>query len=151
MEYLNEIETFNEKIKRIQKLIFITKFFKNKKIMLTLLEEEANAAKLLMTSILKLKHAKNEITLTKIPEENIKILKEKIAKDLNIKKEINSLLNLLKINKKHKNSPVEFMRKGSIIILDEHQNIQKISPKDLNQFLKKIKTISKIFQTQIKG
>lgn len=151
MEYLNEIETFNEKIKRIQKLILIAKFFKNKKIMLTLLEEEAISSKLLMTSILKLKHAKNEIKLTKNPEENIKILKEKVSKDLKIEKETNSLLKLLEINKKHKNSPVEFMKKGNIIILDEHQNIQKISLKELNQFLKEIKTISKIFQAQIKG
>lgn len=151
MKYLEELEKFNEKIKRIERLILLSRFFKSKKIMLTLLEEQASAAKLLMISILKFKHAKKEINITKNPQENIKILKEKVAKELEIENEIESLLKLLEINKKHKDSPIEFMKKGNIIILDEHQNIQKISLKELNTFLKEIKSIASIFQLQIKG
>ena len=151
MKYLEELEKFNEKIKRIERLILLSRFFKSKKIMLTLLEEQASAAKLLMISILKFKHAKNEINITKNPQENIKILKEKVAKELEIENEIESLLRLLEIDKKHKDSPIEFMKKGNIIILDEHQNIQKISLKELNTFLKEIKSIASIFQLQIKG
>ena len=151
MKYLEELEKFNKKINRIEKLILLSRFFKSKKIMLTLLEEQASAAKLLMISILKFKHAKNEINITKNPQENIKILKEKIAKELEIENEIESLLRLLEIDKKHKDSPIEFMKKGNIIILDEHQNIQKISLKELNTFQKEIKSIANIFQLQIKG
>lgn len=146
MKYLEDIETFNKKIKRIEKLLFLSKFFKNKKLFLTSLEEQNHAGKILLTSILKHNHAKGIITISKIPENNIQALKNIIAKEWEIENEIENILKLFELHKKHKESPIEFMKKGKIIILDEEQNIEKISINELTLFLTSIKTIKNIFQ-----
>lgn len=147
MKYINDIETFNTKIKRIEKLLFLSKFFKNKKLFLTSLEEQNHAGKILLTSILKYHHAKGLITISKIPEENLKNLKDIIAKEWGIQKEIENILKLFELHKKHKESPIEFMKKGKIIILDKHQNIEKISIHELTLFTTSIKIIKNSFQS----
>ena len=53
MRYINDINEFEEKRKRIEKLLFLSSFFTSKKIILTTLEETAEAGKLLLVSILK--------------------------------------------------------------------------------------------------
>jgi hypothetical protein len=148
MKFLKDIKLFNEKVKKIEKLIFLSIFLKNKKIILKTLEETNNAGKLLLTSIIKYVHLKGQITIQNEPKENIKILKN-ISKKWEIEKEIEKILTIFKINKKHKNSPIEFIKKGSVIILDEKQNIEKINIKILKNTLKSIKTVKKIFSGKI--
>ena len=149
MKYLEDINEFNKKIKRIEKLIFLSRFFKNKKILLMSIEEQNHAGKILLTSILKYHHAKGTIIISKKPEENVQILKDIIAKKLEIENEIANLLKLFQLYKKHKESSIEFMKKGKIIILDEKQNIEKISTKELILFLSSIKIIKNSFQQNI--
>jgi hypothetical protein len=148
MKYLSDIETFNEKIKRIEKLIFLSKFFKNKKLILTTLEEQNHAGKLLLTSILKYSHIKGEVTLGNEPKKNMQILKKVIAKKWEIQKEISHIVKIFEIHTKHKSSPVEFLKKGAVIILDEHQNIEKINLDILKNALNSIKTIKDIFHSR---
>ena len=102
MKYLEDIETFNKKIKRIEKLLFLSKFFKSKKLLLTSLEEQNHAGKILLTSILKHNHAKGIITISKTPEKNIQNLKNIIAKEWEIEEEMENILRLFELNKKHK-------------------------------------------------
>ncbi|MBN2891305.1 MAG: hypothetical protein JXL97_05520 [Bacteroidales bacterium] len=132
-------------MKRIEKNLFISKFFKNKKLILTILEEEASAGKIILKSILKYNHAKKIITLTREISQNLEILKNKIAKDWEMENEISNILEIIDLEKKHKKSSIEFMRRGSVIIMDENQNLEKINNEKLKKTFESIKKIKEIF------
>ena len=149
MEHFKEIEEFNIKMRRLEKLIFISRFFNNKRLILTCLEEETLAGKIIIKSILKYSHAKNEVTLTSDLGQNIEVLRTKIAKDWDIEAPVIDILDIIKINRKHKESPTEFMRKGKIIILDEEQNIEKIDHGRLKKTFDSIKIIKERFNSII--
>ena len=121
MRFINDIIKFEEKRKRIEKLLFLSSFFTSKKIILTTLEETAEAGKLLLVSILKHSHTMGDIVLTNESKDNMEILKTVIAKNWEIEKEVEEILELMELNKKHKKSPIEFMRKKKVVILDENQ------------------------------
>ena len=146
---MKEILEFNQKSKRIEKLIFIATFFKSKKLILKILEEQYLASKNLAISILKFSHIKGEIKLQNNPDENLKILKETIANNWEIKKEVDDIISLFNIHKKHKESPIEFMKKGIVIILDEEQNIEKITINKLKKISKSTQKIRNIFEGRI--
>jgi len=150
MKYINDINEFEEKIKRIEKLLFLSNFFISKKIILTALEESAAAGKLILVSILKYSHGVGDITLENESKINMEILKNIVAKNWEIEEEVKEILNLMELNKKHKKSPIEFMRKKKIVILDENQNIEIINSIKLKKFLISIKIIRKIFQKKMK-
>lgn len=149
MKYIDDINEFEVKFKRIDKLLLLGNFFKQKRLILTALEEQASAGKLILTSILKFHHMKGEIKLTNQPEKNIEILKNEISKDLEIELEVLHLLELMELNKKHKKSPVEFMRKKKVVILDENQNIETITIERLKSFKKSISTVKLKFKDKI--
>lgn len=149
MKYFEDITLFNETMKRLEKLLFISKFFKNKKIILTALEEESSAGKILLKSILKYNHAKGTIKLTKDISQNLEILRTKIAKELKIEEEIEEILDIINLEKKHKKSSVEFMRKSNIFIMDENQNLEKINSKKLRKTFESIKRTKETFNSII--
>jgi len=122
MKHSEEIKEFNELYKTIEKSLFLSRFLKNKNILLNCLEEEHRAGKLLLTSILKNYHLKGKITLTQNVEENKQKLIE-ISKENNLVEEVLNIFELFNLYKKHKSSSIEFLRQGKIIILDENQNI----------------------------
>jgi len=150
MKYINDINEFEEKRKRIEKLLFLSTFFVNKNIILTALEESADASKLLLVSILKHSHTMGDIVLTNNSKENMNILKTIVAKNWEIENEIEEILELMELSKKHKKSTIEFMRNKKVVILDEYQNIEIINSAKLKKFLISIKTIKKIFQKKTK-
>lgn len=149
MEYFNDINTFNEKMKRLEKIIFISKFFKNKKLILTTLEEEAHAGKLLLKSILRYNHAKKYVKLTNVISQNLEILKYKIAKEWEIENEIKNVLQIITLEKMHQNSPMEFFRKGNVVIMDKENKIEQIDVETLKKTFQSIKKIKEIFGLKI--
>lgn len=149
MDYLNEVEAFNKKFKKIDKLLVLLRFFKTKKIMLTILEEENKAARFLLVSILKYLHAKSEIEASKTPSENMKILKDKISKDWDFEKEFENLVECFELTKKHEKSTVEFLKKGKIYILDEENKLDEVSFVKLKNFILSIKKVKEIFESRI--
>lgn len=150
MKYIHDINEFEEKRKRVEKLLFLSNFFTSKKIILTSLEEMAEAGKLLLVSILKHSHTMGDIILTSNSKENMQILKTIVAKEWDIIDEVEEILELMELNKKHKKSPIEFMRNKKVVILDEDQNIEIINSVKLKKFLISIKTIRKSFQEKTK-
>ena len=149
MKFEDDLMEFEIQLKRVEKLIFLSNFFKSKKIILTTLEELAGANKFLMISILKLNHIKGKIKLSQDSKENKRILHEEIAKDWEIEEMLNLSERLMILAKKHKQSPIEFMRKGKVVILDENQNIETITISSLKDHLKNIKEIKNILKMQI--
>ena len=151
MEYEKQIREFEIKLKKAEKLLFLSNFFKSKKIILSTLEEIAYANKLLSISMLKFHHIKGNIIISKDPLENKKILNEKIGKLWEIEEELEELSKLMKINSEHTKSPTEFLRKNKVIILDENQNIYSIDTKLLKENLNHLKKIKEVFKVKITG
>lgn len=151
MEYEKDIQNFEIKLKKAEKLLFLSNFFKSKKIILSALEELCAANKLLSVSLLKFHHIKGNVIISKDPKENKEILNKKIGKLWEIEEELESLSELMKINTEHNKSPTEFLRKNKVIILDENQNIYSIDIKKLKENLYNIKKIKEVFKIEITG
>ncbi|MDA3836791.1 MAG: hypothetical protein PF542_04160 [Nanoarchaeota archaeon] len=149
MQYEKDIEEFQIKIKRSEKLIFLAKFFRSKKMILTALEESASANKILMISILKFNHIKGNVKLSENAEKNKQILHEQIGNHWEMQHLLDNTEKLMILHKKHKSSPMEFMKRGKVIILDENNNIETITLEKLRDFLISIKEIKQIFKNQI--
>jgi len=149
MKYIEDINEFEIRRKRVDRLILLGRFFGNKKLILTALEEQAYAGKLILTSILKYHHVKGFITLTNSPEKNLDILKSKISKDWEMELEVEHILELMNLNKKHKKSPIEFMRKKKVVILDEDQNIETITIERLKSYTQSITAIKLRFKDEL--
>ncbi len=141
--YIN-LENFFAIMQKFEKLLFLSSLFKSKKLILSSLETLSDAHKEISIIILKFNHVKNNIPISKDPKENKKILYELISKNWKIEKEMNQLLNLMEINKQHKNSQIEFKRNNKIIILDENQNIYSIDTEKLKKYSNAIKKIQNI-------
>jgi len=149
MKYIDDINEFEIKTKRIDKLILLGRFFGSKKLILTALEEQADAGKLILTSILKYHHVKGLLKLTNNPEKNIELLQKEVSKNWELELEVAHILELMELNKKHKKSPVEFMRKRKVVILDEEQNIDTITIERLKSFRNSISLIRLKFNDKL--
>jgi hypothetical protein len=149
MSYEKNIEEFETDLKRAEKLLFLSNFFKSKKLILATLEEISSANKNLMIAILKFNHIKGNIKLSQNPKENKKILHEEIAINWDIEELLNKSQELSLLAKKHKESPIEFMKKGKVVILDDDQNIETITIFKLKQHLSNIKQIKEALKFRI--
>lgn len=150
MKFENKIYHFETQIKKIEKLLFLSNFFKSKKIILYTLEEITKISNILFNLILQYNHAKGIIKVSKNTKKNKEILFEIIGKKWKIKKQLKKLSKLTELNKKHFDSSMEFLRKDKIIIIDKNQKINQINNEDLKQFLNLIKEIKEVFNQKIR-
>ena len=149
MPYEENIKEFEISLKRSEKLILLSNFFKNKKLVLTALEQISYANRNLLIAILKFSHAKGEIVVSKDPRENKKILHEIVGPEWDIEKLLEKSKELSLLTKKHMKSPIEFMKEGKVVILDENQDIYTITIQKLREYLLNLKRLKKILKYRI--
>jgi len=142
MESLIEAE---KEIQTIDHIIYMTfPLIKDKKLLLkTLLETKVVVSKCI-NSILQYEYLYKRISLYKEPRTNFRIFKEKCAQKYGItKEEIKLILELFELAEKHERSPMEFSRKGKIIILSENSDPKIFSLDKSKEFLILAKSILK--------
>jgi len=141
MKYFQEINSFNIKNKKVQRLLILSKFIKNKKLYLKILEEETELIKILFKIILKYFYMKKSIQISNNPKDNIKKIEDIISKKFGLKKEFEIISKFISLEKIHKNSAMEIMKKGKIIMIDEKGKSKNLKIADLIDFSKRINKI----------
>ena len=95
-----------------------------------------------VNSILQYEYIYKRIALFKNADTNFRIFKEQCASKYNItKEEVELILELFDISKKHKQSPMEFIRNEKIIILSENLKPETIAIEKIKEFLLLAKNI----------
>jgi len=141
MKYFQEINSFNIKNKKVQRLLILSKFIKNKKLYLKILEEETELIKTLFKIILKYFYMKKSIQISNNPKDNIKKIEDIISKKFRLRKEFETISKFISLEKIHKNSAMEIMKKGRIIMIDEKGKSKNLKIADLIDFSKRINKI----------
>lgn len=148
MEFSEQVKEYNASFARVQRLEFLSKIFKTKKIILTLLEEEAKSSKLILTLVLKYAHVKSEINLSKNPNENFNSLKSIISKSWGIEEDINELFDCMFFNKIHTKGEIEFIKNEKIVILNGSA-VHEIPLSRLKKFIISIKNIENLLKNKL--
>ena len=122
----------------------------DKRILLQSIVEIKKAVTCCITSILQQEYLYKRIRLYKNPKSNFKTFAERCSKDYNItKEEIDSILELFELAKKHEESPMEFIKEGKIIILSNNMESKTLTLEKAKKFLNVsrsilVKTLTKI-------
>jgi hypothetical protein len=90
---------------------------KENRLIIKILVETAEAVGCLVNSILQKAHSEGRIRIFKTPEENMRVFSEKLSKDYVNKEDLNNILKILEIRKKHIDAHVEFVKKDKFVIL----------------------------------
>jgi len=140
MQYLSEAEKI---IQTADHMVYVTfPLIKEKKILLKVLLETKTAIVNCINSILQYEYLFKRIPLYKESEVNFKIFKEKCAPRYKItKQEINLIIELFDIVKKHKESQFEFIKNSKVVILSESLEPKTITIEKIKEFLTLSKSI----------
>lgn len=112
-----------------------------KKLLLKIFEEIHKSIINMITAILIFEHQKNKIKLYRDNKENIKNF-IKLSQNYNIKQEeIKKIIEILEINKMHKNSAMEFSRKDNIVIMQDDLKISTINILKIKEYLTLAKSL----------
>lgn len=124
-------------------MIYVTfPLMQDKKLILNMLSEINLANLNTLNAILQYEYLNKKITLSKNPRTNLQIFIEKCAPEYQInKEEINSILEIIVLEKKHKKSPMEFVRNKKIIIMSENLQTETITIDKMKKFLETGKSI----------
>jgi hypothetical protein len=90
---------------------------KENRLIIKILVETAEAVGCLVNSILQKAYSEGRIRIFKTPEENMRVFSEKLSKDYVNKEDLNNILKILEIRKKHIDAHVEFVKKDKFVIL----------------------------------
>ena len=114
-------ENLNDAIKNLQiadHMTYVTLIIlKENRMIIKILEELYSCATCLMKALLQYEFAYKRIPLYKNPQLNLKTFKQKISPRYFDEAELKTMLTILEIQGKHKDSPVEFVRKDKFVIL----------------------------------
>ena len=117
-KYQECLELAKKHFKVADHMAYVTfTLLKENRLMIKVLVELSEAVNHLIRSFIHYEYAFKRITLYKDPRMNLKTFIGKIAPRYLEKDEIKTLIKILDINKKHKQAPVEFVKKDKFVIL----------------------------------
>ncbi|MEX0920709.1 MAG: hypothetical protein WDZ62_00385 [Candidatus Pacearchaeota archaeon] len=146
------MEKFIENIAKAEKTImaadhmtYVTfPLIKDKRLLLKVIQEIKNAITLCINSILQYEYFQKRINLYKDPTSNFRTFVKKCAPRYNISnEEIETIMELFDIVKKHKESPFEFAKDNKIIILSNSLKPKTLGLENVKEFLILAKNILK--------
>lgn len=116
---LENLQEAERTIRIADHLLYVTfPLVQDKKLLLKILAEINKAVMKNITSILQYEYLFKRITLFSDPKSNLRTFKEKCAPNYQISEdEIKILEELFDLAKKHKQSPMEFVRNEKVVIL----------------------------------
>ena len=144
-KFLEYLKTAEEKIQTVDHMIYVTfPLIKDKRLLLKILSEINLIILNIINSILQYEYLCKRINLTKDAKENLRIFIEECAPRYQIvEQDINLILEILDITKKHKESPFEFIKEEKVVILSENLKPTTITLDKSKEFLFMSKNILK--------
>lgn len=124
---------------------------KENRLMIKILNELYLSTRHLIRSILQYEYAYKRVQLYKDPVLNLKTFRQKIAPLYLAPEEISKVLQILELEKKHKDSPLEFVKKDKFVIMlgDRYETLTIEKIKEFIVVLRKL--LSKITVRITKG
>ncbi len=117
-KWVENIEEAEKHLKIADHMAYVTlTILKENRMIIKILEELYSCATCLMKGLLQYEYALKRVPLYKNPELNLKTFKNKISPRYFNESELKIMLAILEIQKKHKESPVEFVRRDKFVIL----------------------------------
>lgn len=140
IEYLQKAEKI---IKTSDHLIYVSfPLVKEKRIILKTISEIEIAIKNCINSILQYEYIYKRIRLYQDPKKNFETFKDKCAPRYNItEKDIELIIELFEIVKKHKQSDFEFVKEEKVVILSKNLKQETITIEKTKKFLELAKDI----------
>jgi len=113
-----------------------------KKLIIKIFEEIFKSVKNSINSAIHFEFKNKNIILSNQEEENIKNFIENLAKNYEInEKEINKILEIIEIEKKHEESSMEFVRKEKLVMMSDSLNIKTLTIENIKDYLTIAKNI----------
>ena len=136
-KFLESLIEAEKIIQIVDHIIYMTfPLIKDKNLLLKTLSETKTVVTKCINSILQYEYLHKRITLYKESKSNFRIFREKCAQRYKItEKEIKLILELFELAKKHKKSPMEFVRKEKIVILSENSEPDIFTLEKSKEFL----------------
>jgi len=130
-------------LKRIDHIIYITfPLLKDKNILIKSLIHTKEAVAKCINSILQYEYFHRKIELSENPITNFRLFKEKCSKNYFInEKEVKMIEELFDLAKSHKQSPMEFIKDGKVIILSDNMVKKTFTLEDVKKFLEMSKRV----------
>jgi hypothetical protein len=134
-----------KELKTIDHIIYITfPLLKEKNILIKSLLHTKEAIVKCINSILQYEYLHKRIELSDNPTTNFKLFKEKCSKRYSIsEKEIKTIEELFDLVKSHRQSPMEFIKNGRVVILSNSMLGKTFTVEDVKRFLETSKNMVK--------
>lgn len=135
--FLQDLYYAENILRRVNHMVYITyPIIKDKRLVLKIIIETKNAITNCINTILRYEHIMKRIKLSKNSDENLRGFKLKLAPKYNISIiQMNKIMKLFDLVKKHQNSPFEFKKNEKIIILSEKSTPDIITIETAKDFL----------------
>jgi len=138
------LEQAGKKIKSINHLIYITyPILKDERLFAKIIERLSEVLQKSIEIALIYEHYFSGTEISRNFEIDYPIFRQKKDTFNITEEEIKSADEILLLNKKHKLSPMEFVRKNTLIILENNLTFEKISQQKLKDYLFKVESILK--------
>ena len=140
IEYLQEAQKI---IRASDHLIYVSyPLIKDKKILLRVIEELKKAIAFCINAILQHDYLYKRVELSKNTKTNMQTFITKSAPKYSIsREEIKKILGLFELVEKHRQSAMEFLKDGKVVILSQNMSSESLSTEKTKEFLELSKTI----------
>ena len=149
---LKNIDEAGKKIAVLDHLLSVTfSLIKDKKILLKVADENADALKKLMSAILQYEYLKKRIRLSVSPEANLKIFVDICAPRYGFSEEdVRTALESIAFSKKHLSSSMAFLRGEKIVVLNSGSSTTILTYEKTRRFVQCSKSLLSKFKDRIK-
>jgi hypothetical protein len=129
MNFLEHLQEAERTIQSVDHMIYITfPLVKDKRLLFKILTDIKSAVVNCINAILQYEYINERVTLYKSAKENFETFVNRCAIRYKIsKEEITSILELFDIIEKYKDSPIEFLKNESIIIVSDNMKTRVIT------------------------
>jgi transcription-repair coupling factor (superfamily II helicase) len=151
-KYLEYLENAFASLKKADHIVYITfPWVKDKKLLLLGFEELYKAVYSMINAILQYEYLYKRISLYKNQRDNFETFKSECSRRYGISvDEMNAIINIFNIFRKHKESSMEFMRKEKIVIMMDNFKNETIDLDKVKLFLIVAKNLLKKIEERIK-
>ncbi len=128
-EYKLSLEKSVKHMKIADHMIYTTyPLLKDKRLLLKILEELYNSALNLINAVLQYDYLYKRINLYQDSRANFQTFRDKCASRFGISREqVNSVLEIFSLIEKHRQSPIEFMKRDQLVIMSDGIKIDTLS------------------------
>jgi hypothetical protein len=152
-KFLLSLDSASKLLKTADHMTYITfPLVKEKRLLIKILDEIYTAMLNVINAILQYEYAYKRIVLYKDAKINFRTFREKCAPRFNINQdEIAKIMEIFRVIEKHKQSPMEFIRKDKLVILSDNLHTDTITLDKLKEYLIVAKNTLKKAENMIKS